>query len=280
MAFTFTNYPILTPEQQSPWQGALSRALDSYSKITKASYMPRQMEADLFAKEIGPLAGLASSPNFTGFNPQIQKMIAQRIGKYLGGAGGASGAEEGDGETTPGYADDKDIYSRLSQGADVALSRGGKANVGKSNLAGEAEKFGLPKAIVNALGGTKAAGENAKFEQAMKEGIRRLTLKGYSAADAKDMLTPKPGESAADYKSRTQPLFLEKGSQESPVGTAVDENGPITSLEDKMARDEQERADAEATAKAFNTTPEKVMEALSMGVKGAKEFREFLKWSK
>lgn len=270
MAFTFTNYPILTPEQQSPWQGALSRALDTYAKTTKASYMPRQMEAELFSKEISPLAALASSPNFTGFNPEIQKMIAQRIGSYLGhGQAGGGGAEGQGGGETPGYAGDEDIYSRLKQGSDIALSRGGKSRVGGSRLAGEAEKFGFPKAIVKALGGTEAADQNAAFEQAMEEGVKRLTLKGYSAQDAKKMLQPKPGETNQAYNARIKPLFIEKQA-------AIEEEEPIRSIDQKEARDEQERADAEATAAAFNTTPEKVMEARSLGIKSAKEFRQFL----
>jgi hypothetical protein len=275
MAFTFTNYPILTPEQQSPWQGALSRALDTYSKVTKSSYLPKQMETDLFAKEIGPVAALASSPNFTGFNPQIQKLIAQRIGAHFGAGGGEGAQAAGMGESTPGYADDSDIYGRLEKGADVALTPGGQSKVYKSRWAGEAEKIGLPAAIVKKLGGTEAAGEAAAFNQAIDEGVKRLTLKGYSAHDAKQMLQPHSGETKRAYLERVKPLFVEKEQK----GMAVDEDGPVKSVEEKMARDDQERADAEATAAAFGTTPEKVMEALSMGVKTKKEFEEFLKWS-
>ncbi len=265
MTFTFYSPPTLTKEQASPWQGALTNALDTYAKTKKLSYLPRQMEADLFAKEIGPLAGLASSPNFRGFNPEIQKMIAQHIGGYLGhGQGGESSSAE-----TPGYADDKDIYGRIKKGADVALSSGGKSKVGGSRLAGEAEKLGLPKAIVNALGGSEAAGQNAAFEQAIAEGVKQLTLKGYSPQAAQQILTPHPGETNKAYIARVRPLFVEK-QNENESNNESDQNG---------TQSEEHNADAEATAKAFNTTPEKVKEALKMGVKTKKEFKEFLKWS-
>lgn len=218
MAFTFTNYPILTPEQQSPWQGALSRALDTYSKATKASYMPRQMEADLFAKEIGPLAGLASSPNFTGFNPEIQKMIAQRIGGYLGhGQGGAGGAAGQESAETPGYAEDEDIYNRLSTGAKQSFGPGAKGRVNKSRLASLSEQLGLPNQISKALGGSEAAGQLGAFEQAKTEAEQRLVMKGYSPEKAKRAVQELPNEPADAYAKRIKSLFVagDKGASKS-----------------------------------------------------------------
>ena len=266
MAFTFSQARKLSPEEANPMNALISRAMETFGKGMNLSYLPREKEAGIFAKEIGPLAALASNPNFTGFNPEVQKMIAQKIGGYLGGQQGEQQA--GGAQTTPGYANDQDIYGRLTKGADVALSPGGKVKVGGSRLAGEAEKLGLPSAISKFLGGNEAAGENAAFDQAKIEAIQRLKMKGYSEGAAKDAVEQKPGESNKAYAARIKPLFVSEARDE-----------PVRSAEQKEMRDDEERADAEATAEAFGTTPEMVMNARSMGVKTAKEFKEFLKWS-
>lgn len=207
MTFTFNQYPILTPEQQNPMNALISRAMDTFQKGTKAAYQPRKMEADIFAKEIGPLAALASSPNFTGFNPQVQKMIAERIHGYLGSHG-----EQGEGrgltESTPGYASDKDIFARLKHGSDITQSPGGQLKTAKSNLVGQAEKWGLPHSIAQILGGSGEAGESAAFDQVQNEAVQRLKLKGYSESQARKMIEQQKGESNEAYASRIQPLFV------------------------------------------------------------------------
>lgn len=266
MAFPIFNNK-LTPEQVSPWSNLLSHSLAKYQALNKAQYAPERERAEIFGTEIGPLAALASNPNFTGFNPEVQKMISQRIGQYLGGKHGAEQAtEQGN---TPGYANDENIYNRLTQGADVALSPGGKSKVGGSRLAGEVEKIGFPGSatIAKFLGGNEAAGQNAAFEQAKKEAAQKLSMKGYK--DAAKLVEQQPGENNRAYSDRIKSLFVNDSTE-----------SPIKSLDQKIAQDEEQRADAEATAHAFNTTPEKVLEAQKLGIKTAKEFKEFLEWSR
>lgn len=211
MAFTFNAARKLSPEEANPMNALISRAMQNFSQGMDLAYKPRQKEANIFAKEIGPLAALASSPNFQGFNPQVQKMIAQHVGGYLGGG---NSSEMGNEATTPGYATDEDIYSRLKHGADITQSEGGQLKTKKANIVGEAEKWGLPHAIAEWLGGNKAAGENAAFEQAKSEALQKLKLKGYSESEAKKIINQREGESNKAYSNRLKPLFVSETPQE------------------------------------------------------------------
>jgi hypothetical protein len=83
MAFTFNQYPILTPEQANPMHLALKTALQNYTEGVKAKYSPRMMEADIFHKTISPLANLAISPMFLAMNPEQQSQITAYISQML-----------------------------------------------------------------------------------------------------------------------------------------------------------------------------------------------------
>jgi hypothetical protein len=270
MPYSPINYAQL-PTAKSPMNALISRAMETFGKGVNLSYLPREKEAGIFSKEIGPLAALASNKNFTGFNPQVQKMIAQRIGGYLGKSHGGQSGDLGDDLSTAGYADDENIYNRLKEGAKVALSPGGKTRVAGSRLAGEAEKLGLPSFISKALGGNKAAGKNAEFEQAIEEAVQKLSLKGYSESRARKALERMAGENDESYASRIKPLFI--ASESNP---REEVSSPVRGIEEKVQRDMQEKADAEATAEAFGTTPEMVLIAQSQGIKTASEFKKFL----
>lgn len=268
MAFSFNTPRKLSPEEANPMNALISRAMETFGKGVNLSYLPREKEAGIFSKEIGPLAALASSPNFQGFNPHVQKMIANRIKGYLGGGQGGE-MDEGQ-DTTPGYPEDRDIYDQLVKGSHDAESPGARNRVGRSNIAGTIEKFAGKNAISDYLGGSKSAGEAAKFEQTKKLAAQKLMLRGIAQDKANDMVKILPGESADDYSERMKPLFV-----------AEQKSSPIKSVEQKMAQDAQDRADAEATAEAFSTpqfqvTPELVLEAQSQGVRTAKQFKKFL----
>jgi len=269
----FSNYvpPLLNKEQSGAMPDILSKILGGYNQVQKSAYLPRQLEANIFNQEISPLAALASSPNFTGFNPDIQKMIAQRIGSYLHGNTGSKDTNQfGEPSGTAGYASDEDIYERLSHGAHETFGPGKRSSVGRAKLLNLGEQFGLPESITKILGGTKASQEQAIYDQSLEEGIQRLKMKGYSDSSARQLLERIPGENDKTYAKRIKSLFVNSSSP--------NEDEAITNIDKKIDKDNQERADAQATAKAFNTTPEIVLEALSMGVKTAKEFKEFLKW--
>lgn len=273
MSFTFSQARKLSPEEANPMNAMLSTALARYKQGLELSYMPRKNEADIFSKEIGPLASLAASPNFTGFQPEEQKMIAQRIRSYLGGQGGQGeqGNQESEGQTTPGYATDEDIHQRLTQGSKTALGKGGQANIAKSEVAGLAQQWGLPDWITKHLGSNEAASENAKFTTAQTEGMKRLKMKGYTDQEARDIVKQKPGENDQQYNKRTLPFFISKKTNVQPT---------ITSLDQKVQQDEQAKADAEETAAAFNTTPDMVLRAQSEGITTKRAFEEFLKRNK
>jgi len=208
MTFSFSNYAGIEP-QHSPLHHLIGNALGGYKEGIGLKYLPREKEADIFSKEISPLAALASSPNFTGFNPLIQKMIAHRIGGYLGGDQRGEG-QENQGETA-GYASDEDIYNRLSSGAHQTFGPGKRADVGRAKLLNLGEQFGLPKEIVNSLGGTEASQYKAAYEQAIEEGVQRLKLKGYSDASARQLIQRIPGENDQTYKKRIRSLFIPQG---------------------------------------------------------------------
>jgi len=82
MTFTFNNYPLLTPEQQSPYGNLLSNAMKKYQQGVSAHYAPQRQEADIFAKEMGPMAALAANPNFS-FDPEVRKLISQKIAAHI-----------------------------------------------------------------------------------------------------------------------------------------------------------------------------------------------------
>ena len=232
MSFTFNSPRKLDAEEANPYSNLISHAMDTYMKGQKAKYTSKQIEADIFAKEIGPLAALASSPNFTGINPEIQKMIAQRIGHHLGGA--KNGQESPQAESTPGYANDEDIYNRLEKGAHATMGAGGQGALGKSRIAGGIENIFGKNPISEYLGGNKVAGENASKEQAFEEGVQKLKLKGYSETTARKALEPRPGENDESWIKRIRPLFISRENADSP----------IKSIDQKITRDEKERNQA------------------------------------
>lgn len=208
MVSTFYTPRQLSAEEVNPMSNLIGRALDTYSKGMQASYLPRRLEADLFSKEISPLAALASNPNFTGFNPNIQKLIAARIGGYLSGMPSQGLLQED--VSTPGYASDEDIYSRLSEGSKESFGPGAKSALMKSRFASLAEQLGLPAEISKSLGGTEVAGQQSAFEQAKIEAQRRLVMKGYSPQEAAAAVQEMPNEPAEAYKKRIQSLFVPK----------------------------------------------------------------------
>ncbi len=99
MTFTFTNYAGIKP-RPSPFADIIGKVLGGYSDMTKAKFMPREKEAEIFNKQISPLAMLASSPFFSSMQPEQQHQIASYISKMManqgiGGQGGQGGVMGG-----------------------------------------------------------------------------------------------------------------------------------------------------------------------------------------
>lgn len=245
MTFTMPNLSDSSADY-NPYNIAFNRAMHNYKQGMELKYKPRQMEAEIFSKEISPLAALASSPNFTGFNPEIQKAIAQHIGGYMQGGpqsgmhqqlhpmqalkhllGGQEQQQEnqfsGGQETTPGYASDEDIYNRLVKGSNAIGGPGKQKDLIKSNLAAAAQAFGLPSGVSKALGGSGTNAANAAFDQTKIEAIRRLTLKGYSDAQAREAVERKQNESNKSYNKRIKSLFISGKQNKSEEDNGVSE---------------------------------------------------------
>lgn len=98
MAFTFTNYAAIPP-RHSPLNDIIGKVLGGYNEVTKSKYLKPSMEADIFHKQISPLAMLASSPYFSSLHPQQQQQIAGYISQMLSkqGMGGEGGISPGQG---------------------------------------------------------------------------------------------------------------------------------------------------------------------------------------
>lgn len=82
MTFSFTNYAGIEP-QKSPMHDMIGKLLSGYTGATSAKYLPKTLEADIFHKQISPLAMLASSPFFSSLHPEQQQQIAGYISQML-----------------------------------------------------------------------------------------------------------------------------------------------------------------------------------------------------
>lgn len=267
MSFTAFNAISQLP-YHNPLENFISHALKGYSGMQHAKYLPEQIQADIFSKEIGPVAQLAASPNFRGFNPTIQKMIAQRVGSYLSGQHGGHSMNVD--ENIPGYPSNEDIFGRLSKYAPESFGEGKKLDVAKSNIGNVGRQWALPDFITNIFGGPGPSSSKSHLEQAKKDGIQNLELRGYSHQDAVDIMQQRPGENANTYVYRTRPYFVNKGSQET-------QKEPIVKgVEDKIKRDRREMAEANTLAKRFKTTPEMILQAASEGITHYSQLQKYI----
>lgn len=90
MTFSFTNYAGIAP-RHSPLNDIIGKVIGGYNDVTKAKYLKPGLEADIFHKQISPLAMLASSPYFSSLHPQQQHQIAGYISQMLSKQGMGGG---------------------------------------------------------------------------------------------------------------------------------------------------------------------------------------------
>lgn len=95
MAFTNYTPPLLNREQSGALPDMIGNLLSGYGGAVSAKYMPREKEAEIFHKQISPLAMLASSPYFSSLHPTQQQQIANYISSIMGnqGMGGQPGQQ-------------------------------------------------------------------------------------------------------------------------------------------------------------------------------------------
>lgn len=121
MTFTFTNYAAIKP-RHSPLNDIIGKALGGYNQVMKSKYLKPGLEADIFHKQISPLAMLASSPYFSSLHPQQQQQIAGYISQMLSkqGLGGQGGMGQGQGMQpqggAPGMGDMNGTQGMANQG--------------------------------------------------------------------------------------------------------------------------------------------------------------------
>jgi hypothetical protein len=275
MPLQLQQLPIGTPEQTSPFNNLLSNALKSYQQQVHARYAPQQQQADIFSKEIGPLAALASNPNFTGFNPQVQKMIASRIGNYLNGNQGAQ-AMEAEG-ATPGYPRGEDIYKRISESNKITEAPGGRGNVIRSSLSNIISKIVGNNPVSEALGGGNAADAEAHGAQAEADAVQYLKLKSYSPSEIKEILRKRPGESLESRLKRLKPYFKNESEQSSP---STSDREMDMNINEEAHRIGIAPSKITKAAEYFNVAPEKIIAGLDAGITNDEDMADYVKGEK
>ncbi len=224
--------PVGTPEQTSPYNNFISNAMKSYQHGVRTKYAPEMMEADIFNKQLGPLATLATSPMFLN-NPQFQHalggLISENLHKFGHGFHGA------------GQEDNKVHFNSFSDNAKREVehavrnankvSDAGKVATGVSGLAGKAESlFGhYGKDFVNWASGGKISSELAKSQNEITDSLNHLKqmavqTQQMSPRDAEETFSIHENETskqALDRVKKTNPELFQQ--QDNYTGDSQDE---------------------------------------------------------
>jgi Surface layer protein A domain len=118
MPMPLLNLPQLSAQQVNPYSGATQQALGAYSQAVKAKYMPQQQQAEIFQKQFGPLAQIASNPVAMAMMGDQGKGVMSYIQQLLGGqnAGGGNTANPTNGLAQAGIS---------TSGGNPAIGAGG-----------------------------------------------------------------------------------------------------------------------------------------------------------
>ena len=234
MAFTAFQARKLNPEEVNPFAGAVSKAMQGYGQGMKAAYMPKQIEADIFAKQIGPLATLATTPAFLQ-NPQFQAALGQIISKHLGYAqGGGQGGQGGGMPTYAGQAK-KDVQDADALAAD--LTKAGKIKGYISSAGGGAVNYAgdLGKKIIGLLPGGKttrglidpALAEKQHQFDTFLEGLknRALQTQTLNQSQAEDVFSEHKDETPKQRLARIKRTVPSLFQQDEVMGDTQDQGG-------------------------------------------------------
>ena len=251
MAFTAFQARKLNPEEVNPFSNVLSKALQGYGQGMKAAYMPKQIEADIFSKQIGPLATLATTPAFLQ-NPQFQAALGQIISKHLGYAQGGGQGGQGDGMPTYASQAKKDIQDADALAAD--LTKAGKIKGYISSAGGGAVNYAgdLGKKIIGLLPGGKttkglvdpALAEKQHQFDTFLEGLknRALQTQTLNQSQAEDVFSEHkdetPKQRLARIKRTVPSLFQQDQGMGGETQGGMDE-GTAMDVEDQNNDDNQ-----------------------------------------
>jgi len=138
MVFSFAN--VVSQElPKHPLHGLISNLIGGYGQGIKAHYMPEQIQADIFAKKLGPLATLSANPIFMQ-NPQFQEALGHLVSSAFKGHGGAEGAL-GDSLSAPTYSGQANMDADEAEALANRQAGAGTANVHASGWVGQLNKF-------------------------------------------------------------------------------------------------------------------------------------------
>jgi hypothetical protein len=278
MVFSLVNPGRSSPDEYFfPQKNLISGLLGGYKNAVGAQYAKPMLEADIFAKKIGPLATLATSPMFLQ-NPQFQAALGRLIANGLGGAGQGFGGMNVGNEST--YADQftKEIDAAEKDAQD--LTKAGKAQTGASSLAGYIQNiFGdRGKQVFDALTGGNVTSELAQKENSLEDSLARLKkvaldTQQVNSSDADTIFKRHGNETPKQTLARVKKRFPNL-VREGNINRAEIENP--NSLQQAQETHEDMEAINEAASR-FKTTPEIVRQAQALGIKNANDMREFLR---
>ena len=227
MAFSFWSPPSLRPEQVNPMAGLISRAMKNFQESSnlatqiptqqlKLQYLPKQLEAEIFSKKIGPLATLATSPMFLQ-NPQFQallgNMISQNLGSEFGGGTGTKGTTE-PGVRFPTYNEQNQQQFEKTAKEAEDLSGQGHAGTALSGAVSWLDSMipGLGKHISEALTGGKITEEAFNQQKSFETDLNTLKRTAIqtgkiSENDAQKEFIQKKGETPSATIKRIKKSF-------------------------------------------------------------------------
>jgi hypothetical protein len=184
MSFTFSN-AISSQLAKSPLEGLANSLFSGYEQGQNAKYRAREKEADIFHKQISPLAMLASSPYFSSLHPAQQQQIAGYISNMMnrnglggqaspasGGMGGNNGMAGNAGAMNPnpqgGMGGGNEAQNYGAQGEDLVPSNAGEHFTGQYKqspyTSGTAHRSASGETIYAPTGAAVQHGTNALTE--------------------------------------------------------------------------------------------------------------------
>lgn len=271
MVFTAFQARKLNPEEVNPMAGAITKAMQGLKEGIGTAYLPKKLETDLlhkqiinkylpqmqeaeiFGKQFGPLASIATTPMFLQ-NPQFQKMLGQLIAQNPGMAGLQQGGQGGHGAANepPTYAGQ--VQKDIARGKQLAheLTKNGKL-LGYASSAGGGLGYYLGdvgRKLIGLLPGSKTQEalnphlaevqhEFDTFLAGMKQ--RAIQTGAMTPAEADRQFIGHEDENPEQTLARLQktvPSLFEQGG-EAETGGQASEEGTIGAKEEENHNDNE-----------------------------------------
>lgn len=223
MSFTFTNARPLTQEETSPFGNLMGNALKKYMALNNAQYQKREKEADIFSKEMAPLAAIAANPNMRALYPQTQNGINNLVSQYIAGKTGQNQPQSNE-QTSNNPLDAQNVYKRLAEHSKETLGEGRRGETTRNKLSGIALQLGFTD-VAKKLGNSAKAGNAEAFDRDKLDFEQLLLLQGRTPEQAKQIAKQGVGETPEQYIQRRKPYLF-------PGGNAPDEEANSNEVPD------------------------------------------------